>query len=46
MTAKNSSLGYQGRVEGHNYRNFDDYKLISVKKSQTFELANDWSELK
>ena len=46
MTTKNSSVGYQGRIEGHNFRNFDDYKLISVKKSQTFELSNDLSELK
>lgn len=28
--------GYQGRIEGHNFRNFDEYKLISIKKSNTF----------
>ena len=48
----NNSLGLQekiGQVEGHNFRNFEqpfqDYKLISVKKSKTFELSNDF-ELK
>lgn len=45
----NNSRGLQekiGRVEGHNFRGFEDYKLISVKKSKTFELSNDVTELK